>query len=395
MGERAQITTSAVVFIISVATLALIAPGCSESGGGSHDPIVVNTDGGQSTSDVSGDDADAGRVGQDAGDAGLSDDAGSSGDVVQSDDDTGGSEEPIEIPSSITNEEVHGDANIPAGQTRYMSGVTIFGDLHVESGAEVELEAITGTPGTGWYGVRVEGTLTIERGAKLTQLGGTNAVEAFKLIARGEPSDRVVLRGEYKFGDVEADYVEFSGRIFGVNVPGNRQSAPLHGTGAGWVKDSIIGDGENSMLFWWRPAQGVTATIEHNEFRERARLGVVRAEVSKNTFRHSGSRSGEVVEICQECVTNQACTGDRTDDPLLEFRDNVIDNTQDPSVPVYDVSRRFGPVDVSGNYYSALVPSSDGWDGSEVGCPDDLGTQGGPLTVEPALDAPPADAGPR
>jgi hypothetical protein len=270
-----------------------------------------------------------------------------------------------------------------------------------ESRANVELEATGDAPGTGWYGVRVEGTLTVEKGATLTQLGGTNAVEAFKLVARGTSSQKVVLEGEYKFGDAEMEYVHYTGRVFAVRPRSDLHSGQLEGSGAGWITDSTIGDGSHITVFWWRPADGVTATIEHNLFEEEARLGVFRADVKRNVFKHPGRISREVVQICEECFANQACTGDRSADPELDFRDNVIAGTWDRNQDVYHVSRGFGPIDVSGNYYESSTPTDDGWDGGTSGCSDStgqsdgMGAQGGPLTVEPALDTPPATAGPR
>lgn len=180
-----------------------------------------------------------------------------------------------------------------------------------------------------------------------------------------------------------------------VKTPGRTATmpqTPLEGSGAGWITDSTIGDGSRASLFWWRPADGVTATIEHNRFEEDTRLGVFRADVRRNIFTYTDHW---VIRICEECSRNQACTGDRSADPELDFRDNIIAGAWDEHGDVYHVSRGFGPIDVSGNYYESSAPTGDGWNGGTTGCSDGLGSYGGPLTVEPALDTPPATAGPR
>jgi hypothetical protein len=286
--------------------------------------------------------------------------------------------------------EVEGDFEIVAGESSLVDpdreGVTLGGNLYVRENATLEIAG----------GVTVHGTIEMEAGSKIVGVSAGNdaistAVRADKLVVVGTASAPVEMDGAtleifMRVDRMEVEYAYFYDVNFFVE---NASGRPVIMT------DTVHeGPSDQTGVFTVQGRNSNVSRLEHNRFAH------PNVWVAGFTMRKNVMSVAQLIAASEASVNwgEVACAGSREDDPDLVFEDNAFMGyvAEDEVVAV---SRHFGEVDLSGNYFEGGLPTWDGWiddwDGSDAGCSDDLGAYGGPATFEPELESPPADVGPR
>ncbi len=268
--------------------------------------------------------------------------------------------------------------------------LVVHGDLVIHSGAEVHIEA----PST------IDGALVMEPGSALhcvftpenynrfLSVGGPleaiGTAEA-PIIFDRDPVDGYNVACQAYFGSAVVEYAHFSA-VHPRFAPGSE------------VRDSVfdlLAAPPNELNRLW--VHGTGSLFEFNRF-DRAQLRGTGFTARNNDFAQPGV--GTSVLICDSCGNGYDCSGDRTESAGVVITDNVFSaDYGSPGVSgdeVFSVSRDFGPIDLSDNYFpEGVPPDPNGWDGSASGCNDELGRYGGPLEFQPTLSEAPPQYGPR
>lgn len=306
-------------------------------------------------------------------------DSGADTEVGQTDTSSGDVADALPLPSPFFGE-LTGDYYVPAGTLAEVvfedpdtpTWNTIHGSLRIEAGAELRMNA----------SLRVEGAVDCEAGSVVVSdpYGFTFEVEALSVV--GESEDRASWTNVFlTAGRAEFEHAHVqSGRIRVEGGPSHLVDSTLDR-----VLVTMLGDGAE------------TSRVEFNRF-DGVQLYASATSIQFNEFLFQDGSNGTLVLSPNGNISwpNVVCEGEHALAQDFVFENNVLGpvGQYDPHV---SIDRDYGPVDLSGNYFVDGLPSWDSiddWEGADAACRGQ-GAFGGPATVQPTLDAPPAVYGPR